>query len=96
MNTVIIYPPRKASTPFLVCGKWGYAPIGVDGTQELFDLSADPLAERNVVEGNASIVAELHERFIGHLNEHNAPDNFIKLWGDAGEGAGKWAVDYSC
>ena len=88
--------PRKASTPFLVCGKWGYAPIGTKGTQELFDLTSDPLAERDVAEGNASIVAELHERFIEHLKEHNAPDNFIKLWGDAGEGSGKWAVDYSC
>jgi arylsulfatase A-like enzyme len=86
--------PRKAVTPFLVTKKWGYAPVGAYGKPELYDLTKDPLAARNVASGNRRVVAELHELFLSHLREHGASEACLALWQSAKEGAGTWAVDY--
>ena len=88
--------PSRATTPFLVTERWGYAPVGADGTPELFDLSVDALAENNIAADNVSLVAELHEMFMTHLVEHNAPEHFLALWRElpSGEGRGTWSVDY--
>jgi len=88
--------PRKAVTPFVVSPRWGYAPVGARGARELYDLAADPLAAHDVADANPSIVADLHERFLAHLQAHNAPEATIALWQSvADESArGSWAVDY--
>ena len=88
--------PQRATTPFLVTERWGYAPVGADGTPELFDLSVDALAENNIAADNAGLVAELHEMFMTHLVEHNAPEHFLALWRElpSGEGRGTWSIDY--
>ena len=89
--------PKKCSTPFLVAGKWGYAPVGAYGKQELYDLTNDPLAAQDVAEGNEAVIAELHARFIQHLRDHCATDAFTALWErpeDGSQGLGAWAVDY--
>jgi arylsulfatase A-like enzyme len=86
--------PRKAVTPFLVTKKWGYAPVGAYGRPELYDLTKDPLAARNVASGNRRVVAELHDLFLAHLREHGASEACLALWQSAKEGAGTWAVDY--
>jgi arylsulfatase A-like enzyme len=88
--------PRKACTPFLVTDRWGYAPVGARGTQELYDLTRDPLAETDVAGEHPRVVAALHGRFIAHLREHRAPEPTIALWHSAADEAarGSWAVDY--
>lgn len=72
--------PPRATTPFLVTPKWGYAPVGKDGTPELYDLTTAPMATSNIADGNQEIVLELHQIFISHLIDHNAPDVFLDLW----------------
>ncbi len=88
--------PRRATTPFLVTERWGYAPVGEYGRPELFDLPADPIAENNIAADNMELVKELHELFMAHLTEHNAPEKFLDLWKEepSGDGRGKWSIDY--
>ena len=88
--------PRRATTPFLVTERWGYAPVGEYGRPELFDLPADPLAENNIAAANMGLVRELHRLFMAHLAEHNAPEKFLELWKEAptGDGTGRWSIDY--
>jgi len=90
-------PPRRASTPFLVTDRWGYAPAGAWGTPELYDLADDPLATTDVSAENRELVADLHQLFLSHLTAHKAPDDLVSLWGRAGTsgaGSGAWAIDY--
>ena len=95
--------PARASTPFLRArapfpgaGTWGYAPVGPDGAPQLFDLAADPRAERDVAEANRGTVAELHELLLASLAEYGAGDAVQALWRSPGSGAagGSWARDY--
>ncbi len=90
-------PPRKASTPFLVTEKWGYAPVGAEGEPELYDLDADPLAANDIADEHRSVVAELHKLLVKHLAAHGAPDSQVSLWGPSGGNVpgGTWAVDYA-
>jgi hypothetical protein len=87
--------PRKASTPFLVTDRWGYAPVGADGKPELYDLIADPLASDDIVAARPEVAARLHGDFLAHLAEHRAPAAMVMLWG-AADGhlpAGMWATN---
>jgi len=88
--------PKRAVTPFVVTDRWGYAPVGACGRQELYDLAADPLAARDVAASHPDTVADLHARFIAHLRQHNAPEATIALWQSAADEAdkGSWAIDY--
>ena len=88
--------PRKAVTPFLVTRTFGYAPVGAQGAQELFDLTVDPLAENDVAADHPQVVAGLHERFLGHLRDHNCPEPTLALWESVTceSTKGSWAVDY--
>ena len=72
--------PPKATTPFVASDKWGYAPVGPGGKAELFDLDQDPFADRNIAAENNAVVQDLHEKFIGHLREHGADDEHLRLW----------------
>ena len=90
-------PPRKATTPFVVTDKWGYAPVGAYGRPELYDLTADPAAEQDVAADHARVVADLHDLFMQYLADYRAPEAFRSLWKDVpGQkpGEGKWAIDY--
>jgi arylsulfatase A-like enzyme len=51
--------PHKATTPFLVTEKWGYAPVGANGAPELYDLSADPLAANDISTDHEDVVTKL-------------------------------------
>ena len=87
--------PACASTPFLRAGTWGYAPVGPDGAPQLFDLAADPNAERDVAAANRGTVADLHELLLASLKEYGAGDAVQALWRAPGSGAGgSWARDY--
>lgn len=61
--------PVKASMPFLVTERKGYAPVGAHGAAELYDLAADPLAAHNLAESPAAVVEEMHGLLIQHLRE---------------------------
>lgn len=88
--------PRKASTPFVVTKRWGYAPVGAKGNPELYDLAIDPLAKHDVSADNEDVVRELHELFLAHLREYNAPDAAVLCWGTKPHRNtdGAWAIDY--
>ena len=87
--------PKRATTPFLVTEKWGYASIGEVGLPELYDLTSDPLAKKNIAEGNLEILSELQQLFLSHLSDHKAPDNFLSLWKQNDRtSSGSWAIDY--
>jgi hypothetical protein len=89
--------PKKCVTPFLVTERWGYAPVGPHGQPQLFDLSTDPLAERNIIADHASVARDLHALLMDHLEKNGAPDTCATLWRDidaASVDGGAWAVDY--
>ena len=90
-------PPRRATTPFLVTDYWGYAPVGAYGRPELYDLTTDPLATKDIAAENEEVVKALHELFIVNLYEHSASEEFLSLWeglSDSEAGGGAWAIDY--
>ena len=90
-------PPRRASTPFLVSDRWGYAPAGAWGRQEVYDLVDDPLATTDVAAEYPEVVADLHHLFMSHLVAHGAPPETLSLWKNAESRAGRagsWAIDY--
>jgi arylsulfatase A-like enzyme len=72
--------PRKATTPFLITERWGYAPVGADGKPELYDLTRDPLAENDVSGDNPDVIRETHDLFLEHLRLYGATENFLSLW----------------
>ena len=89
--------PHKATTPFLVTDRWGYAPVGAWGRPELYDLAADPLAQVDRASDSAPLIRELHELFLAHLSAHRAAEPFTALWQDVARGdatGGIWAIDY--
>ena len=87
---------RPRVTPFVVTGRWGYAPVGAQGPPELYHLAEEPVAEQDIADDNAGQVQELHGLFLEHLREHGASDACIALWDRARDGGdGTWAVDYS-
>jgi len=88
--------PRKATTPFLVTEKWGYAPVGANGAPELYDVSVDSLATNDISADNENVVGEMHELLLSHLKQHNAPEDALKCWGKAPRlnADGTWAIDY--
>ncbi len=70
----------KAVTPFCIDGTWGYAPVGAQGDAELYDLTADPLAANDVARDHQDVVAEMHARFLAHLEAHDAPPEAMACW----------------
>jgi len=72
--------PERVVTPFAVEDKWGYAPLGAAGAPELYDLGADPLAQKDVAGEHPDVVKSMHERFVAHLKEHNAPEATVGFW----------------
>ena len=71
--------PRGINTPFVITEEYGYAPIGEDGTAQLFDLAADPLAERPLGAGSADL-DEGHARLAALLQEIDAPQRLLEFF----------------
>jgi arylsulfatase A-like enzyme len=84
----------KPVTPFLVTGRWGYAPVGPEGAPELYDLDVDPLASEDLAAQHEDVVTELHRLLIEHLRAHRAPDAVMDLWRSGPGVAGRSAIDY--
>ena len=69
--------PINNATPVLRTQKWAYAPIGVEGRRELYDVESDPLCETNVAADRPDVTGELHERFLAWLTDLDAPQEAI-------------------
>jgi len=69
--------PRKWVTPVVYTTQWAYAPIGMEGARELFDLDADPYAENNIAPDHPDLVQELHQKLLDWLREIDAPPEAI-------------------
>ena len=70
--------PPESTTPWITDGRWGFAPVGHDGSEELFDLSADPLTEHNIANDHPEITALLFDGFIDHLQSHGAGEELVQ------------------
>jgi arylsulfatase A-like enzyme len=69
--------PTGWETPVLYTDQWAYAPIGMTGSRELFDLHADPYAESDVADQYPQIVEQLHQRLLDWLDDIGAPEEAI-------------------
>ncbi len=87
--------PPRATMPCLYKDSWAYIPVGAFGMPELYDLSSDPLGERDVASSHPKTIRELHDVFLHELRSLGADDGFMNLWSEKpGSGKGAWAVDY--
>ena len=57
--------------------RWAYAPIGADGSRELFALADDPYCETNVIEGQKAIADTLHAKLIAWMEQMDAPADAV-------------------
>ena len=69
--------PINTATPVLRTEKWAYAPIGVKGERELYDMGRDPLCETNVAADHPEVADDLHGRFLAWLADLEAPGEAI-------------------
>ena len=65
--------PGKAVTPVVYTEKWAYVPFGPKGERELYDLSADPLGEKNLAGAGARVMDDLQARLMDWLKKMEAP-----------------------
>jgi arylsulfatase A-like enzyme len=66
-----------AVTPVLYTDQWAYVPIGPDSQRELYDLSNDPYAEKNIALDYPEKVKELQNSLVEWLREIDAPDEAL-------------------
>jgi arylsulfatase A-like enzyme len=88
--------PARASTPFVITDRWGWAPIGASGKPELYDLAHDPLAARDVAAAHADVMRDMQELLVKHLRDAGADEATVKLWTTPARqiASGSWARDY--
>lgn len=70
----------QANTPFVTDGKWGYAPVGPESQQQLFDLEKDPLAENDIAADNPAKLAEMVELFKEYMAEFEGTEKACEFW----------------
>ena len=79
-KTTVCHDWQSIVSPFVATKKYGYTPVGPDGKRELYDLTADPLAEKNIINGNEAEADRMHQLLIDHMAEHGANDALINFW----------------
>ena len=72
--------PPNATTPFVVDGKWGYAPVGAVGTPELYDYVNDLNAEVDVIQDHPQVAQELQQRFNEFMRSIGADEKLMMCW----------------
>lgn len=72
--------PQRAVTPFVADTKWGLAPLGANGSTELYDLQVDPTASQDVSNTNPETVREMRRRFIEYMTNFNMPKHIVDCW----------------
>jgi len=71
---------REAVTPVVYTKKWAYVPVGPTTKPELFDLTKDPYAERNVIGKHRRIAKRHHAMLVNWLREMDAPEDTLALF----------------
>jgi arylsulfatase A-like enzyme len=69
-----------ATTPVVYTATRAYAPFGVDGGPELYDIEADPLAENNIIADAEGEAEALHEKLLGWLSDIDAPAGCLEAF----------------
>ena len=72
--------PNNATTPFASDGRWGYAPVGAEGTPDFYDLKSDPWAEINVIKDLPGELSEMKRKFERHCGDADASSEVIVCW----------------
>ena len=72
--------PEKGVTPFITTQEFGYAPVGADGTAELYNLKEDPFAENDIAARHPEKLRELHDLLINELKDYGADQDLIDFW----------------
>ncbi|MEM7128216.1 MAG: sulfatase [Chloroflexota bacterium] len=72
--------PPNATTPVVYTKEWAYVPIGPDGERELYHLTNDYYAEKNVIAAHRNVAEEIHGMFMGFLENCDAPEETIALF----------------
>jgi arylsulfatase A-like enzyme len=72
--------PGGQMTPVLYTEHWAYAPIGQEGTPELYDLRKDPEATANVAANNPGVLRDMHERLLAWFGEAGAPAEAVEVF----------------
>lgn len=75
-----LWDKEMKDAPFAVAGEWGYAPVGMDGSRELFYLTEDPLAEKNIFVDNMEKADEIHKMFIEYIKSLGASNEMLAFW----------------
>jgi hypothetical protein len=65
-------------------GRWIYTAWRGQRAPSLIDLDADPLAETNVLEGNADVAKHLHGEIVQFMRRQNISQEFIAEYLGAG------------
>jgi len=73
-------PFTRKTTPMLYTARWAYAPIGAQGTPELYDLERDAYAERNVIDQHGHVAEELHTQLLDWLQRMDAPAEAVGVF----------------
>ena len=78
--------PPYAVTPFVVSGKWGYAPVGAEGKPELYDLSQDLNAEEELLASQPNVATEIQSAFDEYMRSIGADDALVACWHPESDG----------
>ncbi len=73
-------PPAECVTPALYTERWAYVPAGPHGWPQLYDLTTDPLAEKNLKQEYPEKMAELHTALIDYMRALDAPAEAVAVW----------------
>ena len=63
----------EAVTPVVYTAEWAYVPVGADGARELYRLSDDPYATKDVAADHADVADDMHAKLIAFLKDLDAP-----------------------
>ncbi len=72
--------PAKVVTPFVVTPEFGYAPVGADGQEELYDLRKDPLAAIDIAADDPGTVRRMRDAFLEYIARFQGTSEVVGFW----------------
>jgi len=69
-----------SNVPMVYTEKWAFAPVGSDGSPELYDMEADPTCEKNVAGDHADALADMRAKAVRWLKGVDAPEEVIAVF----------------
>jgi len=70
--------PKKWTMPVIYTKQWAYAPCGMEGDPELYDLLTDPYAEKNIFAAHSAVVADLTSKAKAFIESLDAPPETLE------------------